>query len=400
MENVQNMDVNAFADIFGGLAGPTIQNPGFNGQGTDEPKQADILTSSTTETTTVAPVIEGEKEEKEGEAPSVDILETPAEGGSKPGRKPKYDFSDMSGYYQDRVKAGKFVKIEEEDETGEKKLFVPKTPEDFDEVIELQLNHRLQQKEKEIAEKWYASKSPAWKAISQYAEMVDDPTELIPFLQGVRNIQSVQTLDENEIDGAEQIVRIRMEQRGDPESAITAQIDALKTTDKLITTAKEVKPIIVHQEQQALIREKQMKDQREMEYQHMISTVRENAIKAIESPIFGKQKLKREEQAIVYDLIGYPSEETQGYGIYTEIDKLFDSGDFETLKQVALLVAKKDSFYNYLGTSVADKTHASLEKKLRVAGEGRTSSGNDFDEEPSSPTIQRSQFSRTPRFGK
>lgn len=309
--------------------------------------------------------------------------------------------SDLSTYYQDRIKNGKFVAIEEEDEKGNKIPFIPKTAEEYDEVLELQINYRLDQAKKDLEKKWYESKSPAWKAVSQYAEMVDDPAQLIPFLTGVRNLQSVATLNENEVEGAETIIRTRMEQRGDPEEVINSQIEALKSTDKLIATAKQMKPIIIQQEQLALQKMQQQEQQQQQEYLKIVTEVRANAIKAIEAPIFGKQKLKQEEKAAVYDLIGEPSEETQGYGIYNAIDALFDKKDFETLKEVALLLSKKDSFYGYLGTTVANQTHAALEKKLRLAGESHKSSGNDFtDEDMGKAVVTRNQFNKKPSFGR
>lgn len=340
---------------------------------------------------------EGEVENPDDPNKQVDILDIPV----KPGRKPKYDFSDMSGYYQDRVKNKKFVAIEEEDDSGNKVLFVPKTPEEFDEVIDIQVNHRLEQERKSLEQKVFEGKSPAWKAVIQFAEMVDDPTQMLPFLTGVKNIQSVANLNPEEIDGAEAIVRARLEQAGDPEEVIESQIEALKTTDKLISTAKQYKPVILQQEQQALAAQVKEQKQREQEYVQIVSNIRENAVKAIEQPIFGKHKLKQEEKAAIYDLIGEPASDTQGYGIYSAIDNLFDKGDFDTLRQVALLLAKKDSFFNYVNAQAANSTAASLQKKLSVAAESRNSSGKDFTNlDPDTPIVQRNQYSKQVRFGR
>jgi hypothetical protein len=185
---------------------------------------------------------------------------------------------------------------------------------------------------------------------------------LIPFIQGVQTIQSVANIDENEIDGAEQIVRARLAQRGDPDEVIDQQIEALKTTDKLVSTAKQYKPIIMQQEQQFLARQMAEKQEEDKRYMQMVSELREAAIQELEKPIFGKTKLKQEEKAVIYDLIGEPSQDTQGYAIYSAIDGLFEKKDFKTLKEIALLLSKSDSFYNYLGANVANQTAASLEK--------------------------------------
>ena len=392
--NVQTVDQNSLVDLFPSLGGSNtdlLSKPTFN----MVENQVDILSPSITEQTTLPPETNVEEKEKvEGkvdENSEVDIL-------NKPERQLPAEMKDLSSYFQERVKSGKFIAVEEEDAEGNKVPFIPKTAEEVDEVFELQINYRLDQAKKEMEKSWYESKSPAWKVVSQYAELVDDPSQLIPFIQGVHNLQSVSNIDENEIEGAEMIVRNRLSQRGDPEELVEQQIEALKTTDKLISTAKQYKPIIIQQEQQRLAVEMKEKQESERRYQQIISEIRESAIQELEKPIFGKTKLKQEEKAIIYDLIGEPSEQTQGYGIYSAIDNLFEKKDFKTLKEVALLLGKNESFYNYLGTNVANQTAASLEKKLRLAGESRTSSGKDYDEE--SRPIQRNQYKTKPTFGR
>ena len=132
----------------------------------------------------------------------------------------------------------------------------------------------------------------------------------------------------------------------------------------------------------------------------MVHEIRTKALEAIEAPILGKQKLKQDEKAIIYDLIAQPTPDSNGYGIYNEIDKLFQNGDFETLKQVALLVAKKDAFLGYISTGAANKTAETLQGKLRIAAEGRASTSNNFADDEDQPVIiQRNQYGKT-RFGR
>jgi len=228
---------------------------------------------------------------------------------------------------------------------------------------------------KDMQKSWYESKSPAWKVISQYAELVDDPTQLIPFLQGVRTIQSVSNLDETTVEGAEQIVRTRLTQNNDPEEVISSQIEALKTTDKLLATAKTVKPLILQQEKSVLASQLRKEQEEQQQYLQLVSDIRTKAIEEIEKPMFGKIKLKQDEKSAIYELIAEPAEETQGYAIYSAIDDLFAKNDFETLKMLSLLLKKKDAFFTYLGTNVANQTAASLERKLRLAGDSRSNSG-------------------------
>jgi len=409
---VQTVDQNAIVDLFGDMAnmgtGPVETKPKFGMQETVADmfgQQTSTSTSTTEETTqpaaaedgTATPVEGAQPADKEADKEEADILGTGVTPAATPAKTP---LSDLASYYQDRIKSGKFVAIEDTDEKGNPIPFIPKTAEEYDEVLELQINFRLDEAKKEMEKNWYASKSPAWKAVSQYAELVDDPTHLIPFLQGVRTLQSVANMDENDVEGAEQIVRTRLAQRGDTEEIIAQQIDALKTTDKLISTAKMYKPVILQQEQQQLQTEMREKQEQEKQYKQLVSEIRDSALKSIESPVFGKTKLKNEEKAAIYDLIAEPAEDTQGYGIYNSIDQLFEKRDFEKLKEVALLLANREAFMNYLGTTVANATAASLERKLRVSTEGRGSSGNDFHEENNQARVQRNQYKTKPTFGR
>lgn len=398
--NVQTVDENALIDLFPSMA-PIVAGGGTTPKFGQEESNIDILggktSSSATEETTVEVKSSTTTEEttleptkKEGE--DVDILGETREKTVTP-------ITDLSNYYQERIKNGTFIAVDEVDEKGNKIPFIPKTAEEYDEVLQLQIDYRLNEAKKDLEKNWYESKSPAWKAVSQYAEMVDDPTQLIPFLQGVKVLTSVANLDENEIDGAEQIVRTRMLQNGEPEEIINQQIDVLKTADKLIATAKQYKPIIIKHEQQLLAADAKEKEQQQLQWQHLVADIRDNALKAIEQPIFGKTKLKTEEKAAIYDLIGEPSDTTQGYGIYNVIDNLFEKRDFETLKLVSLLLSKKEAFFQYLGTNVANQTAASLEKKLRLAGDAHKASGNDYDEE-NRVAVTRNQFKTKPTFGR
>lgn len=393
--NVQTVDQNTLVDLF-----PTIGNsleqklkPSFGQETMDD---IDILngkstieetTKSTTEETTLSTT-----EETTQKGSDVDILDTSKKQDVTP-------LKDLTSYFEDRVKSGKFVAVEQEDEKGNKVPFIPKTPEEYDEVLELQINYRLEQAKQEMEKNWYESKSPAWKVISQYAQLVDNPADIIPFIQGVQTIQSVANIDENEIEGAEQIVRARLLQRGDPEELVAQQIEALKTTDKLVSTAKQYKPIIIQQEQAVLANEMKIQQEEQAKYLQMIGDIRKSAIQELEQPIFGKNKLKQEEKAEIYDLIGEPDDKSQGYAIYSVIDSLYEKKDFKTLKEIALLLTKRESFYNYLGINIANQTAASLEKKLRLAGEAHKSSGNDYDEEKQQ-AIQRNQFKTKPTFGR
>lgn len=290
----------------------------------------------------------------------------------KPGRKPKYDFSDMSGYFSDRFKNNKLIPIVGDDD-------VPielKTPEDFDLVIEENIKYQVQQKAKELETSWYETKSPAWKAVAQYADLVSDPSELLPFLQGVNTIQSVAAVDETTIEGAEQIVRYQKQVAGVPNDVIEEEIEALKSTDKLVSSASKIKPALIAREERNLAQMQEQARQDEINYWTMVQNYEKKARQVIDSPLFGKVKLPNEEKAEIYDMIAVPNEKSEGYGIYTEIDKLYETADFETLREVALLLKRKDKYLKYASQQEVGKVGQDLQRKLRLATEPKGSSGD------------------------
>lgn len=407
--DINELSASAYGDLFGNPDGQNdsqqLRGPAFR----RDSGNVDILNGSTTTTTTQASstdttttVVPGGESttttttKKEGDA---DILSGDVDETKKGGRRPKYDFQDATGYFEDRIKNKKFVTVVEDTEEGPKD-FIPKTPEEFDEFIDTQVNYQLEQKQKEIAQKWYGAKSPAWQAVARFSEMVDDPTEIIPFLQGVRTLESVENVNEEEIEGAEKIIRVRMEQRGDSDDIIDETIESLKTTDKLLSTAKKYKPIILQEEKQRLAQMVQQKKQEEAQYYQVVESIRENSIKAIETPLFGKHKLKKEEKYAIYDLIAEPDENEGGYKIYGAIDKLFEKNDFETLKQIALLIANKDTFLEYAKVVGANAAAEGIQRKLRVSTESRGGSSHDPNLEGDQKVIKRNQYTGVPRFGR
>ena len=390
----QRVNFSGGSDILGDLMAPV--HPKLPETPTDQPEAEKVVTELNTDLTATPEKKEGEEEEiKEGEV-TPDIVE--AGEKAKPGRPKAKEIKDASEYFADRIKAGKFVAIKETLEDGTETDFIPKTPEEFDEVLDIQVQHQVGAAMKDLDQKWYSSKSPAFQAVAKYAELTDNPADLLPFLQGIRNIESVRDVDETSIEGAEKIVRARLEQRGEAEDIIEETVESLKTTDKLLATAAKYKPSILAEESRQLQQMIHQKQQEEREYNTMITNIQENAYKAIEAPTFGK-KLKQDEKADIYDLIGRPSPETGGFAIYTKIDELFESGNFEKLKKIALLLAKEEAFVGYISNAAADKTAGELQKRLKAATDNRSSSG-DAPIEEARPTVRREQFGHQPRFGR
>lgn len=408
-------DESQFIDIFNTSGTPGTPAGGNVAKFGQEERNTDIFAppagtpaASTTETTTLAPANPANPAAsttpgKETLLEEADLLGGSPEGDEEkkgPGRPPKYDFTDMTGYFEDRTKNGVFVPLEVENESGEVVAFVPKTPEEYDEFIQYQVEHKFKAGEKDLDQRWYESKSPAWQAVAQYAEKVNHPMELTPFLKGVEQLETVASLNEGEIDGAEKLVRISLGKSGQPQELIDTHIEALKTTNKLVETAQKLKPAMLQAEQQQLIKLQKEADQRDRDYRQMVVDIRNNAIKAIDSPL-GKESLKKEEKLAIYELIAEPSPDTKGYAIFDKIDELFDKKDFDKLRKVALLLSNEEAFTKYMTSVAVEKTGAELQRRLRVAGEGRAT-GRDTGQEPPKGGSQPAQpsYKPQPRFGR
>lgn len=363
-----NLEQTEFFDMFNSEQTPQKEKVTFSNENTEVNMFTQTEVTPPVETKEPnAPVdTKGEGEEE------VDLFE----GEAAVEKKTKDDIYNINTFFQKKIEDGFFSPLMDDDGND----VVLEKPEDYEALIEANINYKLEQKAQEVEQNWYKSKNPVWQMVAKYSEVVEDPSELVPYLQGIQTIVNVSNIDETTIDGAEQIVRYQKEKNGVPKDVIDEEIDALKQTDKLISAASKVKPILVQDEQKALVQMESDARQREEDYVRMVYDYQMKAVETIEKPLFG-QKLKQDEKAIVYDLIGSPNPQIGDYAIHAIIDELFRKGDFETLTQAALLLGKKDSFFKYAQNSTKQSVAEGLQRKLRVQAEsGIKSTGNDDPE--------------------
>jgi hypothetical protein len=404
--NFEQVDDTQFADIFGKV-GTGKEAPSFSVASALE-EEVNIFGGFTEKSEEGTPTdekpddekTEGEEtgeEEKEGEEKPDETGETDILGEAekaKAGRKPKYEFSDINGYFQDRIKSNKLIGLIDQDD----KPIELKTPEDFDLVIEQNINYQVEQKAKELEENWYKGKSQAWQVIAHYANLVEDPSQVIPFLQGVKNIQSVSKIDESTIDGAEAIVRYYKQRSNTPADIIDDEIDSLKTSDKLISAAGKLKPALLQAETVELQKMQQEAKDQELAYWKMVEENEKSARSAISAPLFGS-KIKIEEQSDIYNMIAVPNEELGGYAIYNEIDKLYQNKNFDTLKKIAYLLKNEDNFIKVASQNAITKTANDIQRTVRLATSPKASSAPMDDPNYQAPQkIKMGGFGAT--FGK
>lgn len=122
------------------------------------------------------------------------------------------------------------------------------------------------------------------------------------------------------------------------------------------------------------------------------------AIENIEKPLFG-EKLSQEDKAIVYDLIAAPNQELGGYPIFAALDNLYEQKDFETLREIALLIANKQKYYTYASKAATIKTASDLQRRLRVQLETDKKSSSKDDPEIKNVKVPTFKQEGKPRFG-
>lgn len=369
---VSNVSQTEFESMFGGQPADTKPNPADSGFSFDN--KASLFTK-TEEPIIPDPLKPVEEKPKEGE-PNEDSLfnGSPAE--------PKEDIFNIKSYFTKKIKDGAFLGFEDD------KL---ETPEDIDALIEANFNHKIESLQEDVNNQWYENKTNAWKFVAQYAENVDNPYDLLPLLQGVQTIEAINNLDPNKPEEAELIVRAALERRGEAPSIIEDQILTFKEGNKLEKLAADYQPLLIQEENQKLIQLKKQEAEEEQRNLQLLNDIHENAIKVIETPFLGKHKLKREEKAAVYDLIARPDQEAGGYQIFKAIDNLYATNDFETLREIALMVANKKAHRSYLGIDNIDAANEKLFRKLKDA---QTSTTRTVEEKPEAPKLQRSSPSR------
>ena len=214
--------------------------------------------------------------------------------------------------------------------------------------------------------------------------------KLIPLLQGVQNIDTVSQLDPENENEAETIVRTALKRRNEPTEIIEDQLNTFKENKTLVSLAKKYQPILINEENQRMAqiqKEKALEEQRAIQ---LISQIHDKAIENLESPFLGKHKLKLEEKQAIYDLIAEPTSPAGGYKIFEAIDNLYEKQDFETLREIALLLSNKDSHRKYMGVSIGNQIGENLLRKLKTTTTATTS----FEqEEPTKPKLTKPKTS-------
>lgn len=265
------------------------------------------------------------------------------------------------------------------------------TVKDVQDLLDANLNHRMEAQQKEIYDGVFRSMTPAMQTVLQFAGQVTSPSELLPLLQTSSNAERFASLDPENVAHQELIVRERMRMNGDPDAVIEQEITDLKDRNKMAEKAKAYKPVLqqfYERQAQQILAEKQREEE---QYFQQIQLNDQHLRKVLDAPELEGIKLKNNHKGIVYELLAIPREEYGGgVGIYSVIDRLFQEGKFDKLAKIALLVGDEKAFEEAYSTKLrlqnADNTIRKLNTGNRSAGP--TVTDDDIPPEPQ-PTVRR-----------
>lgn len=265
------------------------------------------------------------------------------------------------------------------------------TVKDVQDLLDANLNHRIEAQQQDIRDGVFRSMTPAMQAVFQYAGQVTSPSELLPLLQSTSNIEKFASLDPENPVHQEMIVRERMRMNGDPDAIIEAEITDLKDRAKLADKAKAYKPVLqqfYERQAQQLVADRQREEQ---EYFQQVQQNDQHIRKILDSESFDGIKMKNAHKGVVYELLAVPREEYGGgVGLYSVIDRLFQEGKFDRLAKIALLAGDEKGFEEVFSTKLKFQNADSQLRKLNTGGKsaGPTVT-SDIDPDDTQPTLPR-----------
>lgn len=316
-----------------------------------------------------------------------------AELDSKKSGRPKTKLDDS--FKQGLDKLFKEQKLDPYSD-GKDGYVIPETWEDVVELLEDNKKNWIDSSkakdEQELMDRIYSSKSPAWQFVIQNSHLFNDPSELIPLLTAVQNIEYGKSLDTSEPEDQEKIVRATLSLQGLSAVDIESEIEDLKDRDRLEDRSKALKPILDRYNQanaSKILEEKQAEEQKK-------ATFWNNYYKNLEDNIFRAKdvdgvKIKNEHKQLIASAL-IPDEDIGGLPIYTIIDNLVAAGNFKLLSKIALLGVDEKLFDSYFLTKKADMKADGIQRVLRQVGTSSNTTDVDTDGETKPKPMNKSSY--------
>lgn len=308
-------------------------------------------------TPVVTPVVAGEEKKPDAVA---DFINTTKE-------EPKKEETDFRTVANSLIEEKFLFGFEGEDKV--------ETPEDFKTLLEGNINHRVDEKVREVWENQLNTLPPDAQLILEYSKQgVTDARDFLRLITNMSARNEVVELDPKKEPDQERIVMIQLVNSGMPEASAKEMVQDLKTANKLAARATEYHPILkkaYEGEVRKTVLEKQQIEQERNSY------INNNAVNA-------EYFLNNEDQFLpfkisdvnyktsVYHLAAKPvAIDNSGeivYGWQQHIKKLQegDEADYKQYMKVMAFLANSSKYDENISTTVKNSTNKENFKKVAI----------------------------------
>ena len=247
------------------------------------------------------------------------------------------------------------------------KFIVPKTFDELKELINENKKHEIEENKKKWETESTNDLSPQVKSIMEYAK--NGGKDVTPLLEAWSTVESITNLDPNNPSDAEDLVRYNLETKGLEEDEINEQIELLKTSNKLVTRALDLKPKLEKIETERIAQMEEQQKARQKELQENKLKYQTNMTKAIDTTFTDKNVSSIVKKSILeptYDSSFRPGLKVTGFQKSLE-DLQLDPTKNNHFAEVALLATDREKFFELFGKEIKKEVTAETVKKLKFS---------------------------------
>lgn len=275
---------------------------------------------------------------------------------------------------------------------------IPQSLDEFAELLDANKEHwvkesRYQQKEEVLAD-IFKETTPAFQFLAQNANQFKTIEEMYPLMQSVQAQDEFDSLDLEDENHQEYIIRSALAIQGFDEKAVNEEIADLKEREKLSTKAMALKPVLdrIQADNTERILEEQATKNKEDQtfWNNYYNSLNEKLITA--KDLDGMVLSQEDKVRVANNLI--PQTDGKGLPIYSKIDELVGKGDAVTLSIISMILEDRALFDSYY----ANKTHAAAgQSSARTLRTGFTSKTS--EEETKAPVQKGKQKDINKSYG-
>jgi hypothetical protein len=247
------------------------------------------------------------------------------------------------------------------------KFIVPKTFGELKSLIEENKKHEVEENKKKWETDSTSDLSPQVKSIMEYAK--NGGKDVTPLLEAWSTVESISSLDPNNPSDAEDLVRYNLESRGLEEDEINEQVELLKSSNKIVAKAIDLKPKLERLETERIAQMEEQQKLRQRELQENKVKYQNNMSKAIDTTFTDKNISSIVKKSILeptYESSFRPGLKVTGFQKSLE-DLQLDPTKNVHFAEVALLATDRAKFFELFGKEIKKEVTADTIKKLKFS---------------------------------